>query len=325
MTSPKREVAVTVALLLMLFGLHFVLPEYSVRLLNAAVIAAIAVLGLNFTFGWAGLITMAQAGFVGFGAYATALLTTRFGFDAWLASAFGIVGATLAAMLLGVPALRLKGHYLALATLGLNVSFGVVTSNWIELTGGTNGIAGVPSYHIGALSLDNEERFFRLAWIVLLVLTVIAYQCRKSRFGREMIALRDDEIALTMSGVSAFWMKMMAFAVGAAYASVAGVLFAHHSKFIAPGDFDYVHSIFYLSMLIIGGEGTILGAILGAVLVTFLPEWLRPLGEAYLSVFGIAVLLVLIFMPQGFVSLIFHPYLGRSKPREKTEPAETAA
>ncbi|UFW51174.1 MULTISPECIES: branched-chain amino acid ABC transporter permease [Bradyrhizobium] len=325
MTSLKREQLVTIGFLVVLLGLHFLVSEYSVRLLNQSIIASIVVLGLNFAFGWAGLITLAQAAFVGFGAYGTALLTTVLGFDPWLASGVAVLGAALIALLLGIPTLRLSGHYLALATLGLNVSFGVVASNWIELTGGTNGIVHIPSYHVAGLQLDSEVLFFRLAWVVLIVLTVLAYRIRMSRFGREMIALRDDEIAVQMSGVNAFRLKMMAFVIGAAYAAAAGVLFAHHSKFISPGDFDHVHSIFYLSMLIIGGEGAIFGAILGAVLVTFLPEWLKPVGDAYLSVFGVAVILVLVFMPRGLVSLL--PLLSPRQTRKEklVKSAETAA
>jgi branched-chain amino acid transport system permease protein len=315
MMFPRRELFATLALLAVLLALHFVVSEYTVRLLNIAIIGAIAVLGLNFAFGWAGLITLAQAAFVGFGAYGTALLTTRVGLDPWSASAIAIVGTAVIAILIGFPMLRLSGHYLALATLGLNVSFGIVTSNWVELTGGTNGITSIPSYPLAGLKLDHAALFFPLAWVVLVVLAIAAYRIRLSRFGRAMIALRDDQIATQMSGVGAVRMRMTAFVIGAMYAAVAGVLFAHHSNFISPGDFDYIHSIFYLSMLIIGGEGTVLGAILGAILVTFLPEWLRPVGDAYLSIFGVLVILVLIFLPKGLTSLI--PFL--SPPRASSD------
>jgi branched-chain amino acid transport system permease protein len=319
MTLSRRELLATLALLAVTFAAHFVVSEYTVRILNLALIAGIAVLGLNFAFGWAGLITLAQAAFVGFGAYGTALLTTRLGVDPWSASAIAVVGTALVAIVIGFPMLRLSGHYLALATLGLNVSFGIVTSNWVELTGGTNGIASVPSYRLPWLTIDRADTFFPLAWTVLLLLTLAAYRIRSSSFGRAMIALRDDEIATRMSGVSAVGMKMTAFVIGAVYAAVAGVLFAHHSNFISPGDFDYIHSIFYLSMLIVGGEGSVLGAILGAILVTFLPEWLRPLGDAYLSVFGVLVLLVLIFLPKGLTSLL--PLLAPHRPRSDRESA----
>jgi branched-chain amino acid transport system permease protein len=299
-----RELRVALVGLVALFVLHFFLAEYAVRLLDLALISAIAVLGLNFAFGWAGLISLAQAAFVGAGAYATALLTTRLGLDPWLASVLAVAATAVAAAAIGFPMLRLSGHYLALATLGLNVSFEIVTSNWVGLTGGTNGIAGIPGYRIAGLALATDAAFFPLVWIVLVLVTIAACRLRHSRYGRAMIALRDDEIATRMSGVSAVGTKMLAFVLGAVCAAIAGVLYAHHGNFISPGDFGYLPSILYLSMLIIGGEGSVVGAIGGAVLVTFLPEWLRPLGEAYLTVFGALLLAILVFLPRGLASLL---------------------
>jgi branched-chain amino acid transport system permease protein len=316
MAGIKQELRITLAALIVLFAAHFFASEYTLRLLNLALISAITVLGLNFVFGWAGLISLAQAAFVGFGAYATALLTTRLKLDPWSASALAIAATAVTAFLVGSPILRLRGHYLALATLGLNVSFEIVTSNWLGLTSGTNGIMGIPPYRFAGITLDSEATFFPLVWIALLVVTLAAYQLRDSRFGRGMIALRDDEIAVCMSGISAVALKIIAFALGATYAAVSGVAFAHHSNFISPGDFNYIHSIFYLSMLIVGGEGSVLGAIGGAMLVTFLPEWLRPLGQAYLSVFGALVLIILVFLPKGIVSLIPLSALGRASPTD---------
>ncbi len=301
--NTRRECIATIALMLVLLAAGFAAAEYTVRLLNLAVISAIAVLGLNFALGWSGLITLAQGAFVGFGAYSSALLCTRCGFDPWTASAMA-VAATAVFALIGVPMLRLSGHYLALATLGLNVSFEIVTSNWVAVTGGSNGIAKVPSFSLFGMRLDSETAFFPLGWIVLGVLAFAAYRIRGSRLGRAMVALRDDEIATKMSGVGTVGLKTTVFVIGAVYAAVAGALFAHHGKFISPGDFGYVHSIFFLSMLILGGEGSILGAILGAIVVTFLPEWLRPLGDAYLTAFGVLVLAALIFLPKGLMSLV---------------------
>ena len=223
-----------------------------------------------------------------------------------------MVAATgAAAALIGFPMLRLGGHYLALATLGLNVSFEIVTSNWVDVTGGTNGIAGIPPLRIFGVALGREEQFLPVAWALLVLSTLVAYRLRASRFGRAMIAMRDDEIAARMSGAGAVAVKLTGFALSAVYAALAGVLFACHGNFISPGDFGYVHSIFYLSMLIVGGEGSILGAILGALIVTFLPEWLRPLGEAYLTFFGLFLLAILVFLPKGLISLV--PFLAPSR------------
>lgn len=284
-------------------ALSFVLPEYHLRLLNLSVISAVAVIGLNFAFGYAGLISLGHAAFVGTGAYGLAILTTRYGWSPWLAMPVAVAATAAFAAVIGFPLLRLKGHYLALATLGLNVSFYIVASNWLGLTGGTNGIARIPELRIAGQALSGERPFLWLGLAVLAVVTVVASVLHVSRYGRAMIAVRDDEIAAEMTGMDTTMVKISAFVLSAICAAIAGCLFACHVRFIAPEDFTYAHSITYLAMLIVGGESSIVGAILGAVLLTFLPEWLRFLGPAYLAFFGIMVLCILVFLPTGIVGL----------------------
>ncbi|TDR88053.1 branched-chain amino acid ABC transporter permease [Enterovirga rhinocerotis] len=278
--------------------------EYTLRLLNLATISAVAVIGLNFAFGYAGLISLGHAAFMGLGAYILAILTTQAGWSPWLATLPAILGTGLAAVVIGVPLLRLKGHYLALATLGLNVSFGIVAANWIELTGGTNGIAKIPGLSLFGHAIEGERPFLWLSLAVVAVLAVLASFIQRSRYGRAMMAVRDDETAASMTGINVTATKVSAFALSAIYAAIAGCLFATHVHFISPDDFNFAHSITFLSMLIVGGEGTIAGAIIGAALLTFLPEWLRVLGESYLAFFGLMMLAILIFMPTGIVGLL---------------------
>jgi branched-chain amino acid transport system permease protein len=283
--------------------LSFVLPEYHLRLMNLSVISAVAVIGLNFAFGYAGLISLGHAAFIGMGAYGVAILTTRFGWSPWMAMPVAIAVTAVFAGLIGFPLLRLKGHYLALATLGLNVSFYIVASNWIELTGGTNGIARIPELNVAGHVLEGERQFLWFGLVVLAVVAAIASVLHVSRYGRAMIAVRDDEIAAEMTGIDTTVVKISAFVLSAICAAIAGCLFACHVRFVSPEDFTYAHSITYLAMLIVGGEGTIVGAILGAVLLTFMPEWLRFLGTAYLAFFGILTLVILVFLPTGIVGL----------------------
>lgn len=285
------------------FMLPFVLQGYGTRLLNTAAISAIAVLGLNYIFGYAGLISLAHAAFVGVAAYCVAILTTRYQWDPWLSIIAAMVVTCVSAYLVGRILLRLKGHYLALATLGLNVSFTIVTSNWIELAGGTNGISGIPALSLAGVSLENERAFYWFALTVLVVLALTAVVVRHSHLGRCMIAVRDDELATAMTGLPLTGIKVGAFTLGAAYAGIAGCLFAFHIRFVSPEDFNFSHSIIYLAMLVVGGEGSIVGAILGAVGVTLLPEVLRGVGNAYLLIFGLLVLLILIVLPRGLISL----------------------
>ncbi|MFE1599466.1 branched-chain amino acid ABC transporter permease [Methylobacterium sp. ID0610] len=299
-----RSVLALAALILAGLVLSFTVSEYTLRLLNMAVIAAVAVIGLNFAFGYAGLISLGHSAFVGLGAYGLAILTTRAGWSPWLAAVPAVAGTGLVAAALGYPLLRLKGHYLALATLGLNVSFSIVAANWIELTGGTNGIAQIPGLSLAGHALDGERTFlwFGLAALALLALAALAIHA--SRLGRAMMAVRDDETAAAMTGVNVTGVSVTAFALSAVYAAIAGCLFAVHVHFVSPDDFNYAHAITFLSMLIVGGEGTVAGAIIGAALLTFLPEWLRVLGEGYLAFFGLMMLAILVFLPTGIVGLL---------------------
>lgn len=292
-----------VVILIAGLSLSIVLTDYHLRLVNLAVISAIAVIGLNFAFGYAGLISLGHAAFVGTGAYGVALLTTLLGWSPWQALPAAIAGAAVLALLIGVPLLRLKGHYLALATLGFNVSFTIVAANWIELTGGTNGISRIPELQIAGHALADERSYLWLALLVLAASAVAAALIHGSRHGRAMIAVRDDETASSMTGIDVTRVKLAAFVLSSVYAAAAGGLFACHMRFISPEDFGYAHSITYLAMLVVGGEGSIVGAILGAVLVTFLPEWLRFLGAAYLAFFGLFVLAILIFLPSGLAGI----------------------
>jgi branched-chain amino acid transport system permease protein len=286
-------------------GLPQIVPGFTLHVLCTAMIAAVAVLGLNFTFGWAGLISLGQAGFMGIGAYAAAILTTRYAIPIWAAAPIAVAIAGVIAIVVGLPMLRLRGHYLALATLGFNVSFSIVASGWESFLGGTDGIGSIPAPMVFGHELDTTGRYFYLLWGALALAVLLAARLRVSHIGRAMIAVRDDEIAAAAASIDVVRVKVQAFALGASYAGAAGVLFAHFARYVAPEDFNLGQSILFLAMLIIGGEGSIVGAVLGAVLVTLLPEWLRFLGAAYLTFFGALMLMVLIFLPKGLVSIRF--------------------
>lgn len=320
--SMRAPLMLALAILMIGCLLSALLPEYYLRLLNLSVISAVAVIGLNFAFGYAGLISLGHAAFVGMGAYALAILTTAFGWSPWLAMPVAIAATAAFAALIGLPLLRLRGHYLALATLGLNVSFYIVTSNWISLTGGTNGIARIPELSAAGVALSGERQFLWFGLVVLAAVAAVAAVLHSSRHGRAMIAVRDDEIASEMTGIDTTRVKISAFVLSAICAGVAGCLFACHVRFVAPEDFTYAHSITYLAMLIVGGESTIIGAILGSILLTFLPEWLRFLGVAYLAFFGILMLGILVFLPTGLVGF---GQLMRRALRKRAAPAPADA
>ena len=303
---PKRLIGCLVVLVL-LAVLPAVLDDYTVRVLNGAIIGAIAVLGLNFAFGYSGLMSMSQASFMGVSAYVLAILTTRFGLNVWLAVLVALIVTEIFVITAGRILLKLRGHYLALGTLGLNVSLTIIMLNWVEVTGGSNGIGSIPPLTVGTFAIAGDRAFYWLGIVVLMALAGLAVRIKESHTGRTMIAVCDDEISTSMTGMSVPRVKLTAFALSGLYAAIAGCLFATHMQFVSPDDFSFDKSIVFLSMLVVGGSGSIVGSILGATALTLLPELLRFVGHAYLLVFGVLVLLVLTFFPGGLVGLLSLP------------------
>jgi branched-chain amino acid transport system permease protein len=282
----------------------FLLSDLDMRLTNLGLISAIAVVGLTFAFGYAGLIQLGQAAFVGLGAYMSALLAVRLGVSFWVGLPAGIAFAAICAALIGWPLLRLRGHYLALATVGLNVSLEIVTRSWVGLTGGFDGISGIPGIAILGWAADTDRRMYWVVLGFLLLACLLAWLVRHSHLGRAMIAVRDDEIAAGAAGVPVTGTKVAAFTLAGAYGGLAGVLYAHYAAYISPSDFALVRSIEFLAMAVVGGEASILGAVVGALFFTYLPEWLRVFGkETYPTFFGLITLAALILMPTGIVGL----------------------
>lgn len=299
---PARLAVAAVALATL--GLPAVLPEYDLRVLILALISALSVVGLCIAFGWAGLIQLGQAAFVGIGAYTSAIVSREYGFPFPAALLAAIVVTGGMAVLIGLPMLRLRGHYLALATVGFNATALIVISNAGELTGGYDGYSAIPSVRIFGVTLVTDAQHYYLVWVILAAVALGATSLRASRFGRALVAIRDDELGAGTSGVPVVRLKVLAYGLCGVCGGISGSLIAHYAHYISPGDFDLLHAITLLVMLIVGGEISVVGAILGAVLLSFLPEWLRFLGEGYLAVFAIGVLLVLVLMPDGIVGLL---------------------
>lgn len=306
-----RRFIACLALLALLAVFPTFLDEYTVRVLNGAIISAVAVMGLNFAFGYSGLMSMSQASFMGISAYLLAILTTRFGLNVWAAVPVAVLGTLGFVIVAGRILLKLRGHYLALGTLGLNVSLTIIMLNWMDVTGGSNGIGSIPPLTIGTIPIAGEQAFYWFGIVVLMVLAGLAVRIKESHTGRAMIAVCDDEISTAMTGMSVPRVKLTAFALSGLYAAVAGCLFATHMQFVSPDDFSFDKSIVFLSMLVVGGSGSIVGAVLGATALTLMPELLRFVGSAYLLVFGVLVLLVLTFFPGGLAGLLSLPRRAR--------------
>jgi branched-chain amino acid transport system permease protein len=300
-----------------------VLEGYSLRLLNLALLNVITVIGLNFAYGYCGIVHLGQASFVGIGAYVTALTTVKLGWPLWTSIPLALLAAALFALIVSVPLIRLKGHYLALATVGVNVILELVAKNWIEVTNGYNGVPGIPRLTDLVPDVSPEKAFLPIVSVVALLVIWLSLRLRNSHVGRAMIAVRDDETAAITVGIDAGRIKVLGFTLSGVVGALSGVLFAHYTGFISPTDFAASQSILFLMMLVVGGEASILGAILGAIALTFLPELMRDLAAGYVSagggekdviarllkdgylvVYGLVTLAVLMLLPKGLAGIV---------------------
>jgi branched-chain amino acid transport system permease protein len=298
----RRVLAAIVITLAAALGATF-LSDFSLRLANLAAIASISVIGLYFAFGLAGMIHLAQAAFVGVGAYAAGLAAQATGLNPWITIVIGTVAAGIAGALLAYPMHRTRSHYLALTTVGFSISFEVIVRNWTSLTGGYDGLDSIPLLRVRGIG-RSDFGFFLVSVGILLLCILVAELLRLSHFGRALIAVRDDELAAAASGINIASLKSKAFILCSAYGGLSGALYSHYSGFISPDDFGLTRSIMLLAMLIVGGEFFIVGAVIGSAFLTYVPEWLRFVGGSYMAVFGVFMLVVLMIMPNGIMGAL---------------------
>jgi branched-chain amino acid transport system permease protein len=282
--------------------LPLVFEQYKLYVASLALVYLIMAIGLNLTLGYAGQISLGHAAFMAFGAYPVAILGQR-GLPVELGL---VVGAGLGfgwGFLVGFPALKVKHHYLAMVTLGFNIIVFLVLRNWESLTGGSFGISGIARPAWGPIGFKSDRAYYLyiLGWAAVVVAS--AYWILTSRWGRAFRAIRENEMRAEVVGVSLRNYKLIAFAIGAAYAGVGGALFAPLLGYIDPGAFTLDRSIQFLMMVVIGGLGRFEGPFIGAVLVTVLPEVLRASEGLYLVIYAAAVMLLMLFMPKGLVGL----------------------
>jgi branched-chain amino acid transport system permease protein len=279
----------------------FVANDYYFTLLNIIGINALLVVGLNLLLGYAGQISLGHAAFFGLGAYTTGILTATYGVSPWLALPAGLVVAGLAAFLVGIPALKLKGYYLAMATLGFGIIVSIFFNQAAELTGGPSGLTGIPSLDLFGYTLDSPERLFVLIWPVLGVILLLSANLVNSRLGRSLRALHDSEAAAQSLGVNTSRAKLLIFVWSALYAALAGSLYAHTLNFIAPTSFNFMFSIKLVTMVVVGGMASVWGSLLGAAVLTVLPELLSVFHDYEIIIFGVILMVVIIFLPRGLV------------------------
>src|SRR5215475_3459162 len=267
-------------------------------------------IGLDFVVGYAGQLNLGQSAFYGIGAYVSTLLVMRLGLPFWPAFVAGVAASALSGMALSLFAVRLRGHYLAIASLGFAVITYQVLLNWISLTQGPLGIYGIaPPPPLALLGLptidftDLANLFYLVAGFALLAY-VLLDQLVRSPIGETLTAMREDEVSAASLGIDCRAWKVFAFALGSAIAGAAGCFYAGFVGTLVPDAFFITESFTILAMVIVGGMGTLIGPVCGAILLTLLPEILRGIGDARLVVYGVAVTLVVLFMPGGIVQAV---------------------
>jgi branched-chain amino acid transport system permease protein len=271
----------------------------------AALVAVFATLALSLTLlaGTAGQISLGQAGFFAIGAYAAGLLTTDHGWGFWPALLAAGVAAALLAPILVAPALRLRGHYVPIATLGIGAMVVAVILNWEDLTYGPLGIFGIPAPVVFGYEVVEPRDAYLLALAVLLVCAALVWRLQRSHLGLAWRGLRDDETAARAAGVGPSGYKGLAFALGAFVSGLAGSLLAHQYSFISPEVFGFQVSLLALTIVVLGGMSSILGAIAAAVVLVGAPELFRPLADVRILAYGLVLLLLLRFRPQGLLGV----------------------
>lgn len=278
---------------------------YYLSILAFAATRFMMAMGLSLLLGQAGQISLGQAAFVGVGAYASAILTTRLQLDPWLAMAVGAALAALLAGLVGIPTLKLKGYYLAMATLGINEIVYILLVQLKSLTNGTDGISGIPGLAVGGFGLGGPKAYHLVAWGIALIMLRFALNLSRSRIGRSLRALRRSEPAAESLGIDTSMRKVQVFMLAAVFASIAGSLDAYYVHYVSPESYTITFSIILITGVIIGGLGTLWGALWGTLAIVILPELLKRVNEDVTNlVFGVLLVVIMILHKEEDRSLL---------------------
>ncbi|HET9146749.1 MAG TPA: branched-chain amino acid ABC transporter ATP-binding protein/permease [Acetobacteraceae bacterium] len=294
---------------LILAIIPFLLPggrlgSYYLTLMILSVSYAVAALGLTVLLGYSGQVSLAQAAFFGIGSYVFAILAVKYHQYYWEAFILSLVVTVAFGFILGVISLRLASHYLALVTIGFQIIVELVLNNWSSFTGGADGISNIPRPVLFGFDFVSDHAFYWLSLGFLVLASYIVYRVRHSRVGSALLALREDEIAASAAGISVFHAKTLAFTISAGLGALGGILYASGSLYISPNVYSFNQSVSFFAMVLVGGQESIIGTTLGAALITFLPEVLRFLHAYYIAVYGLLVVIVILFMPEGLYGML---------------------
>lgn len=313
----QRKILVGVVATIAVLFPHF-FSTYQTNVMTTALMYVVLGLGLNIVVGLAGLLDLGYVAFYAVGAYTYALLNLHFGLGFWTVLPIGGLIAAMFGILLGFPVLRLRGDYLAIVTLGFGEIIRLILENWGEFSKGPSGISNISRPGFLGMEFGLEQSILYIYYIMILFVIVtifIVNRLQDSRLGRAWIALREDEIACQAMGIDKRKTKLVAFSLGAFWAGIVGVVFAAKTTFINPASFTFLESAIILSIVVLGGMGSIIGVVFGALILILMPEYLRALSEYRMLAFGGILVCMMIFRPQGLISNIRRTYRYEKKPQ----------
>ena len=295
--------------------------QYYLTVLVLVALQAMLAVSLNLLIGYCGILSLAHSAFYGLGAYAYALSTTLGALSPLAGLVCGVGATVLVAALVGVPTTRLRSHYLAIATLGLAVIFVALATEMVGLTGGPNGIPGIPPFGVGRLELGSIQAHYYAIWATTLLTVAGSHTLIHSRVGRALRAMKTREMAAGILGVDVARLKLQIFVLSAGVAAVAGVLYASFVSFVSPETFSFHLTIQLLVIMAMGGLGTIWGPVLGSFLVVVANELLRPAKEFSPLVFGFVLIVFIVFAPGGLAGWLSR--IGRRREASERESVPT--
>ncbi len=273
--------------------------KYILHIIISCFIYSCLALSLNLIIGVSGQFSLGHVTFYGIGAYATTLFMMRANLPFWPAALLSAVIVGIFGWILALPTLKLRGDYLAVVTLGFGEIFRLFITNSIDLTRGPMGIPGIPSPSIGSFKINSKTEFYYMALIILILVLLFMKRLMSSGIGMAMLSVKEDDIAASAIGIYPVKYKLLAFVIGAVIAGIMGSFYAVYLAFISPSSFQYSDSIAMVSMVVLGGMGSIPGSILGACILTVLPEALRSFSEYRMILYGAAMVIMMIFKPNG--------------------------
>lgn len=276
-------------------------PSYLFQITTLAAIYIIAALSETVIAGFGGQVSVGQGGFMALGAYTTGLLTAQHHWPWYAGVLAGVVVATVLALILGVPTLRLRGPYFVMASLAFGGIVYTVAVNWIDFTGGPSGVRGVPGLSFGTLDLSRDVPQYYFLWLIALLVIALVVWFKQTWLGRSLLAIREDELAAGAVGIHTSLIKALGFAFSGALAGLAGGLLAHFIGYVSPDSFSINASLLVLTQVLIGGIDSVAGAVIGTVLLLGVNEALRDFANLQLLVYGVVMLLVILFLPKGLV------------------------